>query len=175
METRLAQIQVETETDIPQLHQQAINAATQSGLPAIEQIRFASAVAEKCIHACGKGHHITFKIAQQDDGQFCLKATLGADSTSVEQELVQHIFTHPLPLKQIVGRNTGRNDKSYNDMEQFTFALAHDLKNSLTKLKLALSLVEEEELHPPLDTYMQIISRAAADFEKIMLSLNKEI
>jgi signal transduction histidine kinase len=60
-------------------------------------------------------------------------------------------------------------------MEQFTFALAHDLKNSLTKLKLALSLVEEEELHPPLDIYMQIISRAAEDFEKTMLSLNREI
>jgi hypothetical protein len=111
METRLAQIQVETETDIPNLHQQAIDVATQSGLPAIEQIRFASAIAEKCIHACGKGHHVIFKIAQQDDGQFCLKATLGADSTSVEQELAQHIFTYPLPPKQIVGRKTNRGPK----------------------------------------------------------------
>jgi signal transduction histidine kinase len=175
METRLAQIQVETETDILEIHQQAIEIATQRGLPVIEQIRFASAVAEKCILARGKRQHVTFSVAQTTDGQFCLKASLGADPTCVEQELVQIILPHPLPHKQIAGRKTGRNEKNYKDMEQFTFALAHDLKNSLTKLKLALSLVEEEELQPPLDTYMLIIHRAAERFERILLSLNKVI
>jgi len=60
-------------------------------------------------------------------------------------------------------------------MQQFTFALAHDLKNSLTKLKLALSLVADEEMPPVISNYFQIINRSAERLENIMVSLNKII
>ncbi|MEO8406157.1 MAG: HAMP domain-containing sensor histidine kinase, partial [Chitinophagaceae bacterium] len=63
----------------------------------------------------------------------------------------------------------------YQDMQQFTFALAHDLKNSLTKLKLSLTLLKEEEIPPSINNYIQIIHRSADRLETIMLSLNKII
>ncbi|MEO5563138.1 MAG: HAMP domain-containing sensor histidine kinase, partial [Chitinophagaceae bacterium] len=44
-----------------------------------------------------------------------------------------------------------------------------------TKLKLALSLVEDEEIPPVIYNYIQIIQRAAERLETIMLSLNKII
>jgi signal transduction histidine kinase len=69
----------------------------------------------------------------------------------------------------------GNWQKHYRDMQQFTFALSHDLKNSLTRLKLALSLAREEEMSPSVESYISIMHRATDRLEDIMLSLNKII
>ncbi len=74
-----------------------------------------------------------------------------------------------LPQKEDVWR------PEYQDMQHFNYALSHDLKNSLAKLKLALALLEEENIPSNLLYYIDIIHRSSVKLESTMMSLNKII
>lgn len=174
MQTRLAQIDVEKESDLLEVHQLALTVAQWTGLSVLEQIRFASAVIEKCISTREKKYQVSFDLEKHIQ-RYSLKASVGLDSTGIEQLLDENRMVDQLPLKQNTGRKDARWEENYRDMQQFTFAMAHDLKNSLTKLKLALAILNDEELQPPVNTYIKIISRAAERFEGITMSLNKII
>lgn len=175
MTTELTQIPFETDADILHIHEVAMQTARRAGISVAEQIRFAAAVAENCFD-CEGADHIIFSIEEKENGRWLLKAEMRVRCRSIEREF----FVRPgrralLPAVETTVQKQKRWEDSYRDMQQFTFALAHDLKNSLTKLKLALSLLEDEEIPPSISNYVQIIHRASGRLEAIMMSLNKII
>jgi len=168
MATRLTQISIRTEEDLLRVHELALQIAEWAGLPVRDRLRFAAGVAAHCFELTGT-NQLAFCIDSRN-GRFILTADINTLPV-VERELTGDMqgqtFQEPKPDRQW--------EKGYRDMQQFTFAMAHDLKNSLTKLKLALSLLEEEEIPESINHYVQIIHRAAARLEAIMVSLNKVI
>lgn len=173
MTITLSQTPVKTEPDIIRVHELALETARWAGLSSIEQVRFAAAVAENCPVNGTVNNPVLFSITEEKDGKIFLRAEINISGIIAEKQLAPGTSINDLPLFQETRKEQW--EKAYRDMQQFTFALAHDLKNTLTKLKIALSLVEEEQLPPHIETYMKIVYRAASRFEETMLSLNKVI
>lgn len=174
MVTKLTQLPVQSAADILRVHEIAMQAARWAGLPEIEQVRFGAAIAEQCYSSTGKGA-VIFSIEKREDGRCFLKACAGPGAESPEKEILLPDGKELPSFPEATRPKTEHWEDEYKDMQQFTFALAHDLKNSLTKLKLALSLLEEEEIPETLVNYVQIIHRASARLETIMVNLNKVI
>lgn len=172
MVTELIRVPVRSTDDILRVHEIAMQAARWADLSGIEQIRFSATIAEHCA-SLGDNCTVTFSISRHEDGRCFLKAE--TIHGSIESKIVLSPGKEQLPFTNVTKSQTGYWEEGYRDMEQFTFALAHDLKNSLTKLKLALSLLEEEEIPVSLVNYVQIIHRAADRLEAIMMNLNKII
>lgn len=175
MLTELTQLEVKSDSDILRLHQLSIQVAGWAGLSVAEQICFAVNVSNNSFNLTHEGDLVIFSIGEKKTGHSYLRAEMRDKLYTIEKELPSGINTNSLPVfheNTVIAKNEWER---YRDMQQFTFALSHDLKNSLTKLKLALSLVEEEEIPSPIDNYIQIMHRSADRLESMMLSLNKII
>lgn len=175
MMTGLTAIPFETDADILHVHEMAMQTARRAGMNGAEQVRFAAAVAEACFNCTGPDQ-VAFSIEEKEDGRRLLKAAFGSHPGHIEKELpaktgIYRLLSSP----ETAGQKQQRWEDSYKDMQQFTFALAHDMKNSLTKLKLALSLLGDEQVPSSISNYIQIIHRAAGRLEAILISLNKVI
>ena len=145
-----------------------------AGLPVPERIRFSAGIATHSNPFNSDVIQVCFSIEEKDN-QTCLVAEIQNHSRNIHQHISQRISETPVSPIPDFHQDTRETEKGYQDMRQFTFALAHDLKNSLTKLKLALSLLGDEEMPPMINNYFQIINRAADRLENIMVSLNKII
>ncbi len=176
METQLNQVFVQTEADVLCVHEMALQLAAYGDMEPLQQIQFAVRVAEQCVP---NGTNIIpcnfrFVVDQQEGGHYYLRI-LKDERPVAEMQVYTGDEVDLLKLPESFWKSRKQLEKSFRDMQQFTFAISHDLKNSLTKLRLALSLVSEEELPPTIHNYIQIIHRSATRLEKTMLSLNQVI
>lgn len=74
------------------------------------------------------------------------------------------------------GKNTEMELEAHiHEMELFTMALSHELKNSLSKIRAAVTLASEESMSASLDNYVRVISRASRQMENTITSLNELI
>jgi signal transduction histidine kinase len=167
----IRQTRINTEEDILKAHELAMQIGRWAGVSVTQQIRFAAAISENSLADNNEVIQLTFIIDEKENGQCILKATLHNESRDTRKEILQLIPGKSLPPFR--DSMDPEKEVGYRDMQQFTFALAHDLKNSLTKLKLALALLEDEEMPPVITNYVQIIQRASDRLETITLSLNK--
>jgi signal transduction histidine kinase len=175
MATVLTRITVKTEEDLLRLHELCMKLGSWAGLPVPERIRFAAGIATQVNPCNNEVIQVGFSMEEKDN-RTCLSAEIQNQTRKTEKRILQSLGETQLPpVIDIVQDRKEDAEKGYKDMQQFTFALAHDLKNSLTKLKLSLSLLEDEEMTPVISNYFQIIHRSAERLETIMISLNKII
>lgn len=173
MAPELTLLPFKTDTDILHVHNMAMQLAKSAGADAASQISFAAAVAEKCF-AAGSADCVTLTLQEKEDPRRVLKAAWNAHPDTVEWEFA--VSANLQPAHSLPDLKQHRWEESYRDMQQLTFALAHDLKNSLTKLRLALSLLEEEkEIPSSIAGYLQIIQRASNRLGSILMGLNKVV
>jgi signal transduction histidine kinase len=174
MTSELPQFRIKDEPDIIYLHETALHIGAWAGLSITERIRFAANVVENSLSANSEPIEVSFVVTMKDNRCY-LRASMNNPTRQVEREIAQRISSIPVSPFQISPAPLKKLQEDNKDMQQFTFALAHDLKNSLTKLKLALSLLEDEEIPPAIDGYIRIMHRAAERLETITLGLNKVI
>lgn len=173
MATELTRVTLRTEEDLLRLHELSMLLGRWAGLPVPERIRFSAGIATHSNPYNCEVIQVCFSLEEKDN-QACLVTEIQNHSRNIKKRILQPISEVPVSsVTDILRDNMVDGEKGYRDMRQFTFALAHDLKNSLTKLKLALSLVEDEEMPPVINNYFQIINRAAERLEHILVSLNK--
>lgn len=172
MATELMKISFDTEAGILHVHQAAMQLAHDAGMSIGDQLRFAVSVAEQCLSA-GKDE-VIFSVQDAGTNSRKLKAVWGIHPLCVEKEFAVRPGQNGLSF-QVPAQAYKSREEDYRDMQQFTFALAHDLKNSLTKLKLASSLLEGEEIPPAISNYLQIIQRASGRLEGILEGLSQVI
>jgi two-component system CheB/CheR fusion protein len=159
------------------IHDLALEWATAAGLAQEERIGFAKNIVHFCANKSLDIHQINFSVRYHDNGRCLLKATLD-DTVIDEVEIPSRINNamstpsdHFPELEYILAKNK-QLEQSNQDLKQFSFAIAHDLKNSLTKLKLAIALLEEEDIPASMTRYVQIIDKSARQIERTTLSLN---
>jgi two-component system CheB/CheR fusion protein len=175
MATQLTRFTVKTEEEILRLHELCMQLGSWAGLPVPERIRFAAEIATHSYPRHSGVIQVCFSI-EEKKGQTSLVTEIQNHSRKTQKRFLQPLDPSKLPpVTEIVADTREKTGQDYKDMQQFTFALAHDLKNSLTKLKLALSLMEDEEMPPAINNYFQIINRSAERLETIMIGLNKII
>jgi signal transduction histidine kinase len=170
METELRQLSLSTGEDILLAHELAMHLARRAGAGPTDQINFAARVAQQCTI----GGQVAFSIEEKGKDRYLLKVVSSNHPASIEKEVPRKIdSTDLVVIYDNIWKGRDELERSYRDMQQFTFALSHDLKNSLAKLKLAISLVEEEPMPAVAQNYIQIIHRAANRLEHTMRSLNE--
>jgi hypothetical protein len=175
MATELTRVSVKTEEDILKLHELCMLLGRWAGLPVPELIRFSAGVATHSNPYNSEAIQVGFSLEERNN-QTCLLVEIQNHSRNIQKRILQPIIEIPAsPVPGILDDSIKDTENRYKDMQQFSFALAYDLKNSLTKLKLALSLVAEEELPPVINNYFQIINQSAEGLENIMVSLTKII
>ena len=175
MVTELTGLSVKTEEDILQLHKLCMDLGLWAGLPVSERIRFAAGIATHSNPYNSELIQVCFSIEEKND-QACLIVKIQNHSRNIQERIVQPIPGLPDSLfEDFLYDNVVTTEKANKDIRQFNFALAPDLKNSLTKLKLALSLLGDEEMTPVIKNYFQIMNRSAERLENIVVSLNKII
>lgn len=175
MATELTRVSVKTEEDVLKLHELCMLLGRWAGLPVSERIRFSAGIATHSNPYNSEVIQVGFSIKEKDN-QTCLVVEIQNHSRNIHKRILQPVTEVPAAsVADILLDSNIDTEKGYRDMRQFNFALAHDLKNSLTKLKLALSLVNDEEMSPVIYNYFQIINRSAERLENIMIGLNKII
>jgi signal transduction histidine kinase len=175
MATELTCVTVTAVDDILRLHELSMEIGQWAGLPIPERIQFAANIAANSSPFPGETIQVCFSI-EETENDYSIQAEIQNHSRNNKKQIRHAVSCRNLPpfTDLTIGKKADP-EKNYKDMQQFTFALAHDLKNSLTKLKLALTLVEDEEMPRNIHNYFQIIQRAAERVETVMLSLNKII
>lgn len=175
MATELTRISVKTEEDVLKLHELCMQLGRWVGLPVPERIRFSAGIATHSNPYNSEVIQVCFSIEEKDK-QTCLITEIQNHSRNIFKRILQPVSDSPVSsVADILQDSRINTDKGFRDMRQFTFALAHDLKNSLTKLKLALSLAGDEEMPPVIHNYFQIINKSAERLESIMIGLHKII
>jgi signal transduction histidine kinase len=71
--------------------------------------------------------------------------------------------------------NHHEQDTRYDDMQQFALPISHELRNSITRIKLAISLIENEVMSEKVAKYVGVIQRASVRLENNMQSLTEII
>jgi hypothetical protein len=87
MARRLLLLSLKTGPDPVRIYELAVQAAQWTGLPVIEQIRFAAAVTESSASALMPGQEIIFNIVKNDDSSIFLRADINPGEKLVEKEL----------------------------------------------------------------------------------------
>ncbi|MGN6491511.1 MAG: sensor histidine kinase [Agriterribacter sp.] len=164
------------ETDFIWFHSVCLQIANWAGVNNIEQLYFAFSIIEKCDKQMQAQGEVCFFLIRGRNPM--LKVTIKSAHISDTVEILLPALPD-LSTKPAIQHDLVLNDSTwkpeYRDLQHFNYALSHDLKNSLAKLKLALSLLEEEEVPSHLRYYIEIIHRSSVKLESTMLSLNKII
>ncbi|MFT3750361.1 MAG: HAMP domain-containing sensor histidine kinase [Agriterribacter sp.] len=172
MKSHIISIRVDTEEDLLKIHALALKAGKLLSLSVAQQLKFAAAITDECI----KHNSIQYTVVLYIENAV-LKVSIKYSSTDIV--IARQKINDPIDEATILAYNEPNEDidtlskEAYEDMRQFTFALAHDLKNSLAKLKLALSLLDEEEIPSQIQYYIETIQRSARKLETTMLNLGK--
>jgi signal transduction histidine kinase len=171
MATELQRLPLATGEDILTAHEWAQRLAQLAGANAIERLWFATRVTE----ICEPGETITFSISKINYS-YLLRANSSNYTSGIELEVPKNIDKPDLiDIHETFSKNRAELEQGYKTMRQYSFALSHELKNSLAKLKLGVSLVEMEEMSAAVKDYVQIIHRATARLEHTMKSLDQII
>jgi signal transduction histidine kinase len=175
MDKELKRLRLGNDSDILLAHHLALQLAGKGGVSILEQLNYAGLVTQHCLLAYVYQDEIIFSLRRQDD-RYILCAITQQDLYSIEIDVPRDINIADIPLiPGYIEETKLQQEESYRDMQQFTLALSHELKNSIAKIKLAVSLVELEEMLPAVDTYVKIIHRASDRLERTMLNLNEII
>lgn len=164
------------ETDFIWFHSVCLQIARWAGINNTEQLYLAFSIIEKCDQQLQEPGEVCFFVTR--DRTPILKVTI--KSADVSDTIEVSLPAQPDPAtKPVIRDDLASDDETwkpeYRDLRHFNYALSHDLKNSLAKLKLALSLLEEEKVPSNLQYYIDIIHRSSVKLESTMLSLNKII
>lgn len=164
-------------TDFHRLHSICLQVAKWAGLDDVQQLYFAFSVIDKCNLHLQNPKEIEFLVTGADSSS--LKVTIKnkeilLDAIEVSLSSAPDLINKPVIAENITADEAGWKPE-YQDLLNFHYALSHDLKNSLAKLKLAHSLLEEETVPPNLKFYLDIIHRSSVNLENTMMSLNKII
>ncbi|MCG2616792.1 HAMP domain-containing histidine kinase [Terrimonas sp. NA20] len=177
----LTRTNISTAADSAHVYKLAFQAAGAADLPAVDQIRFACIIVDLFFLSNTAEGDLMFRIGHNHDDQPALQVLLQGSDLIFETilpslpstETIQRFFpasTEPtLQLRYELLQQRSR------DMEQFAFAVSHELKNSLTKLKLAVSLLEIDDDPENVRKHFQIIQRSSAQLEHTLLDLNNII
>lgn len=177
MNTPLFHLNLSAETDFAHLHSVCLQVAKWVGCDCLKQFSFAFSVVEKSSQYLQEPQKIEFAL-EEENGSL-LKVTIKNKDT------VRHTFEIALTERSKLGQlhlvagNVLVQESGwrpgYEDLLRFNYALSHDLKNSLAKLKLAFSLLQEETIPGAIRYYFDIIHRSSAKLESTMVGLNKII
>lgn len=173
MATELRQILVRMETDLLVVHQASMQLAELAGIKIPEQVSLAGMIVSYCDKAKWP---CLVKYCHEKIGDTHYFTTIIENPLRIIRKEI------PIPFS---GHLLSAFDKQPNipdyranrlqDLEQFCFAISHELKTSLSKLQLAVTLLEREELPATVNNFVDIIHRSASSLEQTLTSLNKVI
>lgn len=174
MDTTLKQLPLETDADIIIIHHFATQLASIAGLSPVERLSFSCRVAHHCFNACGKDEEISFSVHQLDD-RIVMRASTKQTKGVVLSQVVRMIDEISIGSVTDAGANSFSEGADRTEIQQFPLALSHELKNSIAKIKLSVSLLEQYEVPGTVQTYLDVIHRASDKLEKTMTGLNDVI
>jgi signal transduction histidine kinase len=168
-------------TASPQVYRLAFESARAAGLSRTDQIRFAGVVVDLFFISHSVEGTLIFAIDQNEHGEYMLQAILENSPLSIQTTLPA------LPENIVISADNSLSDfelmhqryldleQRNRDMQQFTYSVSHELKNSLTKLKLATSLLETDTEPVLVQKHVHIMQRSAIQLEETLLGLNEII
>lgn len=162
----ISRTNIQNSSDSPEVYLQAFRAAQTAGLPPTDQIRYASLIVDLFFVSNSPQGSLLFRIGYNKNGEPVLQAVM-EDQDLAFETIIPAI---PLSFQNTAAANTSLQHS--DDMERFTFAASHELKNSLTKLKLAISLLETDEDPQSIQQHIKIIQRSSTQLEHIINDLN---
>ncbi len=177
----LTRTNIKTAADSPYVFELAFKSAGAAGLPPADQIRFAGIIIDLFFFSNTSKGVLIFQTGHNPNKQPILQVQLQHSDLIFETilpqtptpEAISRFFpaqpTSPLQLKYDLLQQRSQ------DMEQFSFAVSHELKNSLTKLKLAISLLELDDDPASIQKHIEIIQRSTAQLEHTLTDLNNII
>ncbi|WP_028788574.1 sensor histidine kinase [Terrimonas ferruginea] len=168
-------VRLNTETDIFYAHELAVWLARHAGATLQEQFHFASRVTDHVskLHL-PQTEPLIFSIRQPSE-QFLLTVKQ-ANDTVTSLPVPRDIPDSRLKDRHNPAAKSRRElERGYRDLERITFALSHDLKNSVTKLGLSLELMNPFALPEEQRSLLQIIRRSATNLENTLTSMNQVI
>ncbi|MET0463096.1 MAG: HAMP domain-containing sensor histidine kinase [Chitinophagaceae bacterium] len=174
----LTRTNIRTATDSSTVYKSAFQSASAAGLPAVDQVRFACTIVELFFLSNSTEGELVFRTGHNHRGQPVLQAILQHTDLLFEmilpatpsQQTIKSFF--PVSPDASLQRRYELLQNRSRDMEQFSFALSHECKNSLTKLKLAISLLELDNDPDTVQKHLRIAQRSAAQLEDSLSDLN---
>jgi len=177
----LTRTNIKTAADSPYVFDLAFKSAGAAGLPPADQIRFAGIVTDLFFFSNTAKGILIFQTGHNPEKQPILQVQLQHSDLIFETILPQtptpdtiRRFFPAQPTSTLQVKYELMEQRS-RDMEQFSFAVSHELKNSLTKLKLAISLLELDDDPTSIQKHVQIIQRSTAQLEHTLTDLNNII
>jgi signal transduction histidine kinase len=175
MANELRRLQLSTETDVLLVHDLAMLLTRLAGLSPSSQVRFAAQLTQGCFDL-PPDDYIIFGMDEREGKPYLLHAASQSGLLTIAVETPKKIDHIDLAILDETTRKSRRQlEENYRDMQQFTFALSHELKNALARLKMAVALAAEEDMAPALRNYIQVIQRSTGKLEYTMQSLNEVI
>ena len=165
-------------TDSPHVYRLAIDSARAAGLSREDQIRFAGVVVDLFFISHSAEGTLIFRISHPTANEYFLQAILENTSLSIETRLAklpEHISinsNNSLSDYEIMHQRYMQLEQRNRDMQQFTFSISHELKNSLTKIKMGVSLLETDTDPALIQRHTQIMQRSCKQLEETLLGLN---
>lgn len=173
MITEIRQLRVTDENDLLSLNSFTLQLTQLLSLSVPEQIKFAAMIVGHCNPVFGI-NNVTFSLERRENERNFLLVRIENPFQKTEKRLelftIGHDLLPDLPLTLIAQEKLPHR---LQDVEQFSFALSHELKTALTKLQLAVSLLEKEELTTRVSKFVRIIKRSSNSIETTLMDLNR--
>lgn len=165
----------------PQVYRLAFESARAAGLSRTDQIRFAGVVVDLFFISHSAEGTLIFGIDQNEQGEYTLQAILENSPLSIQTSIpslpnnIAISADDSLSDFELMHQRYLNMEQRNRDMQQFTYSVSHELKNSLTKLKLATSLLETDTEPVLVQKHIHIMQRSATQLEETLLGLNEII
>jgi signal transduction histidine kinase len=177
----LTRTNISTAADSSHVYELAFQSAGAAGLSAVDQIRFACIVVDLFFLSNTAEGDLIFRIGHNQDDQPALQVVLQHSELIFEtilpaipsREMIERFF--PGSIETSLQLRYELLQQRSRDMEQFSFAVSHELKNSLTKLKLAISLLELGDDPETAQQHLNIAKRSSTQLENTLYDLNNII
>ena len=175
MDSILKQLPLETETDVLGVHHFLLQLAERAGLSIPEYLNFSGRVTQHCLQAFGPDEKIIFS-QHPFENRFLLRAYTTRKQGRILVECTQSLTKEHFNIETaspISSLNTGAIASAETDPQLFNLALAHELKNSIAKIKLAVTLAGQEPLTESVKNYVAVIHRATSQLESTLAGLSE--
>jgi signal transduction histidine kinase len=171
MVTKLRQIPIQIETDLLVVHSEAMQLASLAGVKIAEQVSFAAMIISYC-DTSSWPDSVIFNYETTGEIHY-LTATFQNQSYIIRKVIPFPFTSHQLTALTTQLHNQAYQQQRLKDLEQFSFALSHELKTSLAKLQLSITLLEREVLNQQVNKFVEMIHRSASSLERTLIGLNK--
>ncbi len=176
MTAYLTEVSFATETDIQRIHEMALHIGMLTGMSWQDQYIFAARAIDLCVSpAAANGSRLVIDLHEKEGSQLFIRLTRTDTGQFIEKQI--SISPGQEDVLSFVDKWKSRKqlEENYHDLERITFAITHDLKNSVAKLKLCLTLMDMQALPASVVPYMEIIQRSANSLEHTLQGMNKVI